>query len=37
MDLAESEGVEMITWKRNPNYSSVSDARTVLSTNPGED
>lgn len=37
MDLAESEGAEMITWKGSPNYSSVSDARTVLSTNHGED
>lgn len=36
MDLAESEGAEIITWK-SPNYSSVSDARTVLSTNQRED
>lgn len=32
MDLAECEGAEMITWKTSPNYSNVSDARTVLST-----
>lgn len=37
MDLAESEGAEMITWKGSPNYSSVSDARTILNTNHGED
>lgn len=36
MDLTESEGAEMTSRQRGPNYSSVSDARTVLSTNRGE-